>query len=519
MRKLDLTAFIFYIQIILLAILLISGLFELIFFPSFANSIGIFVTVVSFILYARIVFRLEVMRHRPISFIAFSTLILFMYLPLPITLLDGNEMSHHLYNPITTYLLQLFYFVCCILAFVLAGSYSKSFHGISTFLKRVGFFTTPAMTQLWILGLIGWGFKYAIMRSQFSGDGLYQAGLGTLSLFASLIYAPLLILFFPLIGGRPAQRRYKIIVFLYMISMMILLVATNSRNQVVMPLITVLLCYTISLFYKRTIIISKFKIITSILLILLMVGPLSDMAFAMLVARSQRQNTKFTVLLDKTMEIFNNKEKLYRLKSLAEKSINKSDRIKTADWDEYYVSSIFLNRVCNYRVVDASIYHAQRAGIPNQYMMDDFLTRLMIMFPQPIVDLLFGHIDKAKYAYSPQDKLYAVSTNRPLQVGYKVGGDVGLALSIFGFMAFPIIVLIYMFEFVLFDNLSLKRRGIGLFSFITLISIYSTFFLRYVVGGGIFSHFISLIWGIPFNMFCLLVVYNIVRIVIPYGKQ
>ena len=518
MKKLDLKSSIDYIYNILLGILIISGLLELFIFPSWDNFLGISVSIVSLILYGKYVFKLSVMRRRPVSFLSFTALILFMYLPLPITLLDGNEMSHHLYNPKTTYLLQLCFFACCILAFNVAGTYTENHHGIRRLLHQFGFFTTPSSSQLWTLGFIGWGFKLAILGSQFSGEEIYQAGQGSLSLFAVLIYAPLLILFKPLIGGEPTSAFSKVIVWGYTFFMMIVLISTNSRNQVIMPLLIVLICALLTILYKRKVIVSAFNVVMAFLLFFIVAGPLSDLAYAMLIARSQRQNTKFTVLLQTTMDIYKDKEKLYKLKRIADRSRADGIYVQTNDWNENYVSSIFLNRVCNYRVVDASIYHAQRAGLHNQAMVDDFMTRLMIMFPQPVVDFLFGHIDKAKYAYSPQDKLYSVSRNSPLHVSYIVGGDIGLALATFGMLAFPLIFLIYLLEFIVFDNLVYPHHNKMVFSTLVLIDIYSTYFLRFQVASGLFSHVSFLLWGFPLKTIMLLLVYNVVRFIVPSSR-
>ena len=515
MERFNLRITIDYIWNFLLGILIISGILELILFPSLDNIVGTVVSIISFILYGRYVFRYDIMRGRPISFIAFSALILFMYLPLPITLLDGNEVSHHLYCPKTTYLLQLVYFICCIIAFNIAGRYSRNHHGVRVFLKKLGYFSTPSLLQLWVLGLIGWLFKYFLLSSQFTEESINQAGKGTLSIFATLIYAPLLIMFYPLIGGKPVYRSHQFYVIFYLSAMMILLIATNSRNQVIAPLFMVLICFIIMCIYNRQLKLSVKHVALSILLLFIIVGPLSDLAFAMLIARSQRNNTEFTTLLKTTLDIYSDKERLYKLKSIADNEEQESEYVYTTDWNEYYVSSIFLNRVCNYRVIDASIYHAQRAGMPNKVMFDDFLLHLMIIFPQPVVDLLFGHIDKTKYAYSPQDKLYEVSSNGALHASYKVGGDVGLALSIFGILAFPILIIVYMLEFILFDNLVYRRRRGVVFSFLTLICIYSTYFMKFAVGGGFISHVNFLLWGFPFNLVLLLIVYNVVKRILP----
>ena len=300
--------------------------------------------------------------------------------------------------------------------------------------------------------------------------------------------------------------------------MMIILISTNSRNQVIMPLLIILICALLTILYKRRVTVSAFNVVIAFLLFFIVAGPLSDLAYAMLIARSQRQNTKFTVLLQSTLDIYKDKEKLYKLKRIADRSSNDGIYIQTNDWSEEYVSSIFLNRVCNYRVVDASIYHAQRAGMPNQAMVDDFMTRLMIMFPQPVVDLLFDHIDKAKYAYSPQDKLYAVSRNSPLHVSYIVGGDVGLALATFGMSAFPFIFLVFLLEFIVFDNLVWPHHNKMVFPTLVLVDIYSTYFIRFQVASGLFPHVSFLLWGFPLKTIMLLLVYNFVRFIVPSSR-
>ena len=43
-----------------------------------------------------------------------------------------------------------------------------------------------------------------------------------------------------------------------------------------------------------------------------------------------------------------------------------------SEWQESYVSSPFLDRLCNYRVADATIYHAQKAGFGHKEMLDLF---------------------------------------------------------------------------------------------------------------------------------------------------
>ena len=84
------------IKRILLTIIIVCTCFEVAFFPSLANIVGCVGTLASLWLFNNYIFKTSVMQECPFSFIAFLQLFLFMFLALPCTLLDGNEMSHDL---------------------------------------------------------------------------------------------------------------------------------------------------------------------------------------------------------------------------------------------------------------------------------------------------------------------------------------------------------------------------------------------------------------------------------------
>ena len=166
-----------------------------------------------------------------------------------------------------------------------------------------------------------------------------------------------------------------------------------------------------------------FLIIISVLVIS---GPASDMAIAMVVVRGERSSMTFSELLEKSVEVYQDKEQLtvYRNLKIDENKSNIDNH-----WNESYVSSPFLDRLCNYRVVDATIYHAQRVGYGNKAMLELYENNILSMFPGPIVHIFFPEIDKSKLNFSTMDKLYLLSANGVLG-GYKVGGDVGLGLAL-----------------------------------------------------------------------------------------
>lgn len=220
-------------------------------------------------------------------------------------------------------------------------------------------------------------------------------------------------------------------------------------------------------------------------------GPFNDMAFAMLIARNQRSGMDYKDLFSLTLKYYNNKELLNKYQILLDKQ---QGDLSGDDWNEHYVSNVFLQRFCNYRVVDASIHHALNAGVPNLQMTEDFGDRLIRMFPQPIVTLINPNFKKSNYTYSPMDLLYSISTKGALHKGFIVGGDVGVGLATLGIWYFPIIFVVYFFELIIISNFVNNYRGRKQFSLITLIGIFDLF-LRFQVGSGLIAHVTFLLWS------------------------
>lgn len=500
------TSNIYVIKASLWAILLASTVLELILFPSIENLIGCAVTFASTWLFFYWVFKIEIIRSRPVCFIAFLQLFLFMYLPLPVTLLDGNEMSHDLFIPCQTYILQLIYFCLCVMAFHLSG-FRIDRNKVYFLLKRWGYFASPSNKQLWILGMIGLCFRLFMMSKQ--GDGEALAGAGTLNMFSVLIYSPICILFGPLLGKEKCSKRNKYVVYGYIAFLVVLLIATNSRSKMLSPLVVFAFCYLLQQIYtyRKTLWLSYKKMLVLIVSLFVLAGPASDMAIAMVVVRGERSSMSFSELLEKSIEKFQDKESLnvYR-KMMADQE----QAAVGVDWQESYVSSPFLDRLCNYRVADATIYHAQRVGYANKEMLEFFGDNVATMFPGPISSFLFPEIDKSDLTFSSMDKLYYLSTKAGIG-GYKVGGDVGLGLATFGYFYFPLCFVIYYLVFYILDGVCRTFEGKHRFAIFTLISIYFTYFLMFQVGQGLIAQTRLVLWSFWWTSLWYCVVYKLTR--------
>lgn len=500
------TSNIYVIKASLWAILVVSAVLELMLFPSLENLIGCAVTFASTWLFFNWVLKIEIIRSRPVCFVAFLQLFLFMYLPLPITLLDGNEMSHDLFIPNQTYILQLLYFSLCVVAFHLSG-FNIDKNKVYLWLKRWGYFVQPSDRQLWLLGLIGLAFRLFMMSKQ-GEDTL--AGAGTLNMFSVLIYSPICILFRPLFGKEKCSRKTSYIIYGYIAFLVVLLIATNSRSKMLSPLVVFAFCYLLQQMYtyRNTLWLSYKKMTVLIVSLFVLAGPASDMAIAMVVVRGERTSISFGELLDKSIDAFQDKDRLNAYRRLMEEQ---EEGAVGADWQESYVSSPFLDRLCNYRVADATIYHAQRVGYGNIEMLEFFFNNVATMFPGPISSFLFPEIDKSDLTFSSMDKLYYLSTRAGVG-GYKVGGDVGLGLATFGYSYFPLCFVIYFLVFYILNGVCRTFKGEHKFAIFTLISIYFTYFLMFQVGGGLIAQTRFVLWGFWWVSFWYCLVYWFLRI-------
>lgn len=494
----------------LICILALSSLLEILFFPSWANLLGIVVSWLSAFIYFDYVLMPDFIRRYPLLVLVSIMLFGFMYMPLPITLIDGVSMSHDMYNPELTFILQFIYFAVFILSLRAAAYLSTRYKNLNGIFHSVGFFKIPSVNQTYLLAAFGWFFQLQRLNSQFSGEGNYVAMMGTYAMFSIFIYAPVINIFRELLGARPCSTSQKYIVWVYIFFLSISMIATNSRGAMLSCFMVLGFCFVLKIFTsentKITWLTSKNLLIGAIA-IYLVTGPFNDMSYAMLIARGERKNSNYKELFSKTFEYYKNKQLINKFRLSLEGNV-----YLTSDWNESYVSNVFLQRFCNYRVVDASIYHAFRAGIPNDKMTSAFYNFTMANLPQPIVNILDKGFKKEKYDYSSMDLLYSIGSHRAIHKSYIVGGDVGLGLSMFGWFFFPIIFVVYVIQLYIiasFVNCFLRRR---FFSILTLIGV-SSLFITFQVGGGPVVHTNYILWSCWWSLLWKLLVYRIILLI------
>lgn len=185
----------------LLFVLILCAALEIFIFPSVANVIGVVVSILSTLLYFKYILCPNFYKAYPLLFLVSIILFGFMYMPLPATLIDGISMSHDMFNPEITFVLQFFYFIIFIMAVKSAARVSQHHRGLNRLLNRVGFYTVPSFSQTFLLAAFGWFFQFQRLFHQYSGEDIYVSNMGTYIMFSVFIYSPLVNLFKDLLGG------------------------------------------------------------------------------------------------------------------------------------------------------------------------------------------------------------------------------------------------------------------------------------------------------------------------------
>lgn len=490
-------------------LLLVFCILQLVFYFSIEIIVGCIVSLITFEFFVRYVYVTNVIKERPLAFLAMTGLQFFTYFAPIITFLEGHPLTYNMISPIETFLWQFLYVMVTLIAFNRSKGHTPV-KCINKILNNIGYFSPLGNKTLWVLGFCGILGRVYLLDNQFGEET--TAGAGSVSIFIlPFLVAPYCILFKQLFSNSDTSvSKFDFFALVcYSIIIIAMGIASNSRNSIVTIIMTVILMSFIYCIYHREDLlesitkVSTKKIFTIVFSLMLLGIPLTNFAIAMVAVRYMRSDIGASELLKETIDLAMDSERMAQVNAVVnkvedEKSIDVSDL--KSDWSETYVSNVFFNRICNYQVADASIYHAKKAGIPCDDMIDFSIISLKLIFPAPIVKILFGNIRKQDYEFSPMDKLFACSQKTTVFPSYLVGGDVGLGLAVFGYL-FPIFqFIIYYMIFRYLDHLICWREDKIVFPLLSLIGVYGSFF-TFMAGSGIAPRIYGFFYSIPMGIF------------------
>ena len=435
---------------------------ELIFFPDAENIYGCFTFIVAWILLSRLIMNSECVHRSFVPFLAVSFLgLCFFFLPLPMTLVEGKPLTFRFQCPYSTFNYQLINLIMLILALKLCNVVTLHGNFLTKIWSRIGYFSALSDKQIWMLGIMGI-FCRVYMLTIMGTDSARAENLGALGHMLSFmtVYStfPILLLFKNLYCPKDNTKTNIKPIILYSLVIFILGLATGKRGSIFLYFTTIVSCFMIPYILDEKIInISKKALLGIFFSFYLITGPVVDIAMAMALGRDDSEQTSSSKTLDNIIDIYQDKEKLHTLYQLGlMQTDNGGDNL--SGWSEYYLDNILLDRFCNLRVCDMTIDYAQKMGYENRIMQKYMSNQVLFLLPTPILNFLGIYVNKFELQYTPGDLISTEALNLSTQYhGYRVAGDVGIGLLLWGEKYFLYAFFIYFALFFFMSSLTKKN--------------------------------------------------------------
>ncbi len=460
--------------------LAVFTLLEAAFFPQMENLYGCFTFFVAWGFLYPCVLKLkgEVRNKCFFPYLALLGLgLTFFWLPLIATFVEGKPLTFRFAVPYKTFTLQLLNLMMLIAAYRCCLHLYRTNNPLQRLWKKMGYFTAPTDLQVWAMGVVGLVSLILLLTIQ-GTDEADAENLGfwghLLGVTKSFISFPCLLLFKQLYSGN-AQSTSKRSVFIYLGIMAVLSVATGKRTPIFLPVATLAFCYILPIITQGKRLFSTRNTILALIGVFLITGPVADLAMAMALGRDNTGQTSASKTFDNIWKIYRDKESLHTLYQI---SISNTDNVGNNEygWSEYYVDNIILDRFCNIRVCDATIDYAYKLGLDNPKMQNYMQKNILYLLPTPILRRLGIYVNKFESQYTPGDLMSTEGLGLKHQYhGYRVAGDVGIGLYLWGYAYFFYAFLIYIvFFYFLSTKAEVFQNGVIIFALPAMNEIFRT---------------------------------------------
>lgn len=494
-------------------ILLIFVILELIFHFSSENFIGCLLSIYAWLLLCTVVLSRKSLEKCLLPTICVSGYIFcYYFMPLIATFIEGKPLTYNFEVPYLTFFNMFLNVTCIVLAFVVCKMIYRQDNWLQKIWMRCGYFIPPKEKQIWLWGIIGciliaismWtqteGLDIDEMQTSTDAAGVLQQ---TFTKYAALPIC----LYFPFLYGYKKQVETKKLVIFFLLVMSLIGIATTKRSMIFNAFASLGVIYIFVVIYQNRKVMSTRNMILVCLGLYLITGPAADLALAMALNRSNMQGGGKT--FGDVISLYQDKDKMSTLRSLA-KMTTANGGNNSMSWSEEYVDNIFLDRFCNIRVLDASVYYAGELGYNNPRMHKYFKEEIINNLFSPIVNAI-GEKKVAHTTVADEMNTTYFSSSHFI-TGWKVTGDIGAGLYTFGYFYYPFAFIIYLLVFLMFSTYTRFKNG----SFIIPVPILTTFltyFMYFDNAYGIYSSISHLMrdW-IGILVFCL--IYKCIRVVL-----
>lgn len=475
------------IQSWVIRLLIIACLCEMLFFYSPANLYGCLTLLYGWILISTLVFKRKYIQKYPLPTIAvFSLGFCYYFLPIIITLLEGKPLTFNFQVPYLTFSNQILNVTIIVLAFRVSIKLYKPNCLINKIWNKIGYMSVLTEKQIWVIGFLGLAALISIVAGQGQEQEYQNTGnmleiiIRSVSVFS---IAPVCLYFKHLYGDNTTTKTKKYVKY-YIIVLVVIGMATTRRVLIFNSVFTILLITIFLAIYNNKKFFSRKNIIISLVLTYLVVGPLADMSMAMILNRQSVYSSSASKTLEDVWKLYNDKEKLrttyeYFMATLDNGGDNEYG------WSEYYVNNIFLDRFCNLRTIDGTLYNAQKAGF-GCYEGGKYYENFWINELPSFITKALGL--KKDFQGSATDHMVVnnFSGNRYTLFGFKVGGDTGIGLWMFGYSYYWIAFLTYIIVFYFLCSF-VNFKGSLLLIPLPILMSFRLYWLFFLNANGIFT--------------------------------
>lgn len=466
----------------ILAILCVCTILETFIYPDVENLYGCFTFIVTWMILSAFVMKQKNVNKCFLPFWAlFGIGVCFFFLPLPITMIEGKPLTFRFQCPYMTFNYQFLNLIMLILAYKVCCRIYKPNNFLTNLWTKMGYFTLPTDKQIWVMGIIG-VYSHIVLLSFMGTDEAQGENLGFIGHLFGVVkvfsYFPILLLFKKMYTGKPMGKIHKPPIIIYLIILAALGLATGKRTAIFTSFVTLLMCYVVPIFTENRKIFSRKIFLISVLGIYLITGPIADLAIAIALGRDNAMTTSAEKTFDKIVKLYDNKENLHTMyQMILSATDNGGDNL--SGWSEYYVDNIVLDRFCNLRVCDMTIDYAHKLGFNNPVMHEYTSNQLLFLLPTPILKLLGIHINKFELQYTPGDLISTNALNLESQYyGYRVAGDVGIGLYLWGHMYYIYGFIIYTILFFFLSSIvKVSNMGFMVFPLPVLVDLFRYYLL------------------------------------------
>ena len=373
--------------------------------------------------------------------------------PLLFTALEFHPITFNLKVPEQVFLNAFLCTLVLILAHIIYRKNSalqKLRFSVTNLLKtKLSIFKPLSRIQVIVIGVFG--AVATVFTYWFQGFGVETPILKFVQGFIPYAYVPLVLVLKPLQNRLESIKRADwVINIVFFLIIVVVSVGRNSRGGFVRPILIYLIGIGLMWLYGKIKI--KFSQVIAVLLAVYFVLPLvSDLATAMVLTRALRGDISAVELISETINRVGDRQAIDQFRESG------FDDSLTRDWDETYVSNLFLARFANLKFADNALEISENLSDSEKTTFQYFMFgRLISILPTPVLDFLSvpAALKEEVNSQSIGDQLYFLGSGDGFAIGgFRTGHFYGSGLVMFGWFYLPILLFLIIPFFILNDAL------------------------------------------------------------------